>query len=484
MAAIAWLPWSADAFARARTEHKPVLLSIVATWCSHSAEMDRTSYADPDVAALVADRFIPVRVDADRRPDVGLRYGLGGWPTTAFLTPDGRVLGGGTYVGPERLPGILQRVFDAFATGRYAAPPSTIAAPEPSSPAPDVDRLVGQVVEAFDPDHGGFGGAPKFPHVAPIRLALDLYREQQEERFREIAVTSLDAMGWSALYDERDGGFFRCCQDRGWERPSAEKLLEVNAALLALYVEAFEALALARYAERAEDILRYVQTWLADPVDGGWAGSQRADSSYDEHSAHDEADRAGAPWIDRTLYVDWNAAMVSAALSAGRRMNDAALSEFAIKSLERLTLLCYRPGAGIAHYFDGLPRLRGLLDDQVATATANLDAFDATGNIVYEMMAEELALHAIRTLWDDQAGGFFDRAGDEQADVGLLRERVKPFIGNCASARMLVRLARTSHKDTYAAYAARALAAMSTRAAAEGPLAAEYLLAVRACEER
>lgn len=484
MAAIAWLPWSADAFARASTEQKPVLLSIVATWCSHSAEMDRTSYADPNVAALVADRFIPVRVDADRRPDLGLRYGLGGWPTTAFLTPDGGMLGGGTYVDPERLPGVLQRVFDAFAAGRHAASPSTSATPAPLSPPPDVDRLVEQVVEAFDPDHGGFGGAPKFPHVTPIRLALDLYREQRGERFREIAIRSLDAMGWSALYDERDGGFFRCCQDRGWEQPSVEKLLDVNAALLGLYVEAFETLELARYAERAEDVLRYLQTWLADPVDGGWAGSQRADPSYYEAPASDEADRAKAPDVDRTLYVDWNAAMVSAALSAGRRMNDAALSEFAIKSLERLTLLCYRPGAGIAHYFDGLPRLRGLLDDQVATATANLDAFDATGNIVYEMMAEELALHAIRTLWDEQAGGFFDRAGDEQSDVGLLRERVKPFTGNCAAARMLSRLARTSDKATYAPYAIRALAAVATRAAAEGPLAAEYVLAVRACEER
>jgi uncharacterized protein YyaL (SSP411 family) len=100
------------------------------------------------------------------------------------------------------------------------------------------------------------------------------------------------------------------------------------------------------------------------------------------------------------------------------------------------------------------------------------------------MMAEELALHAIRTLWDEQAGGFFDRAGDRQADVGLLRERVKPFLGNCAAARMLSRLAGTSGKDTYAAYAARTRAAMSTRAAAEGPLAAEYVLAVRACKER
>jgi uncharacterized protein YyaL (SSP411 family) len=184
------------------------------------------------------------------------------------------------------------------------------------------------------------------------------------------------------------------------------------------------------------------------------------------------------------MYVDWNAAMVSAALQAGRVLDDPALSEFAIRSLERLMLLCYRPGAGVAHYFDGLPRVRGLLDDQVAAAAANLDAFEATGNIVYRMMAEELALYAVRTLWDDSEGGFVDRARDERADVGLLREAFKPFAGNCAAAGMLFRLGRASDTHEYATYARRTLSAMAGRATQEGPIAAEYVLALRAAEER
>ena len=107
---IDWLPWGADAFARAAREGKPVLLSITAAWCRACHEMDRTTYADPAVAALVRDRFVPVRVDTDQRPDINERYNLGGWPTTAFLTADGAVLTGGTFIPVDRMAHVLERV--------------------------------------------------------------------------------------------------------------------------------------------------------------------------------------------------------------------------------------------------------------------------------------------------------------------------------------------------------------------------------------
>ena len=475
MAAIAWLAWSADAFARARAESKPVLLFLAPTWCRFSAEMERTSYADERVAALAAARFVPVRVDADRRPDLGQRYALGGWPTTAFLTPDGDLLGGGTFVEAARLADVLQRVSDAFASGRHVQGRRQPQPSVPASPA-SIDQLIAQVAASFDPVHGGFGGSPKFPHTAPVRLALELYRETGARQFHDIAVTSLDGMGWGPLYDEEHGGFFRYSHDADWGTPHREKLLDVNASLLLLYVEALETLGLARYGERAEDILRYVQTWLADQVDGGWAASQR-DAVASEPAAPGESRSDAA--VDRTLFADWNALMASAALRAGRVLDDRSLSEFAIRSLERVVLLCYKPGAGVAHYFDGVVGVRGLLDDQVAMALAHLDAFEATGNTVYEMMAEELALYATRTMWDGEGDGLLDRVADPRRDVGMLRQAVKPFAANCQAARMLQRVARTSSSDELAGYAQRTLAAMATRAAAEGPLAAEYVLAAR-----
>ena len=486
MTTIAWLPWSAAAFARARAEGKPVLLSIAPTWCRNSAEMDRSSFADAAVVARVGLRYIAIRVDADRRPDICERYSLGGWPTTAFLTPDGEVLGGGTYVERDRLAEVLERVADAFGSADSASrfpavarsPESRAAPPEPRSSA-TLASLVDQVDATFDAEQGGFGEAPKFPQVAPVHLALALFRQQGSARHRDVAIRTLDAMGWGPLHDDRDGGFFRCCRHRDWSGPEQEKLLDVNAALLALYVEAFETLQLSRYGERAEDVLRYVQTWLADPVDGGWAGSQRADPEYYAASPSvGTVATIAAPPIDRTLYTGWNAAMASAALKAGRVFDDPALSEFAIRSIERVVELCYQPGAGVAHYYDRAPGVRGLLADQVAMADAQLDVFEATGDVVYRMLAEELVLHAIRTLWDEPDGGFHDRIADPDGDVGFMQEPRKPFAANCAAARLLRRVARTCDRGPLEETADRTIAALRGLPAAAGPLAAELALAM------
>jgi len=492
-ATIAWLPWSGAAFARARTEGKPVLLSIAPTWCRNSIEMDRSSFADSGVVARVDLRYVAIRVDADRRPDICERYSLGGWPTTAFLTPDGEVLGGGTYVERDRLADVLDRVADAFLARRSAqreggspAPRAPLARRRAEREGGTIAALVDLVDASFDDEHGGFDEAPKFPHAAPVHLALALFREQGSERHRDIAIRTLDAMGWSPLHDDRDGGFFRYSRNRDWSAPEQEKLLDVNAALLGLYVDAFETLQLSRYAERAEDVLRYVQTWLADPVDGGWAGSQRADPDY----YGDRGPAAGgavatvaAPPVDRTLYTGWNAAMASAALRAGRVMTDSALSEFAIRSLERIAELCYQPGAGMAHYHDRAPRVRGLLADQIAMADAELDAFEATGDVTYRMLAEELVLHALRTLWDESGGGFFDRIADPVGDVGFMREPLKPFAANCAAARVLCRMARTCDRAPLEETASRTLASLRGRAAGAGPAAAELALAMIAAAE-
>lgn len=433
--------------------------------------MDRTSFADEAVAALVNDRYVPVRVDADRRPDLSERYGLGGWPTTAFLTPDGDMLGGGTYVDASRLEDVLQRVHAAFVSGRHVRARPRPAAHAPS-PALSPEQLVAQVMDAFDPVHGGVGDAPKFPHAAPIELALDLHRTTGQAKFRDMAAAALDAMGWGPLYDPRAGGFFRCARNADWTEPHEEKLLEVNASLLSLYLDAYEALGVDRYRERAENVLAFVGTSFADEPTGGWAASQRP----------------SPPFVDRTLFCDWNAVMASAALHAGRLLSDPDISAFAIRSLERVALLLYKPGAGVAHYADpdaldgtraaGLTDVRGLLDDQITLASAMLDAFEATGNETYEMLARELALYAIRTMWDGDQGGFFDRAEDVRRDIGLLRRRIKPFAANCRAARVLARAARTADAIELSEYAARTLAAMSARAPAEGALAAEYLLAL------
>jgi uncharacterized protein YyaL (SSP411 family) len=474
---VQWLPWSTASFARARADDKPVLLSIAAAWCESCHDMDRTTYADPHIAARINDRFVAVRVDADRRPDIAERYNLGGWPTTAFLTADGGVIGGGTYVPLDRMAGVLDRVADAFTSRRVElGAPQQLAPHGTSDVSTDLTALV---FDTFDRDNGGFGGAPKFPLTAPLELALETHRAARDPAMVHIVESTLDAMGWGGIYDEVDGGFFRYADTADWRMPHQEKLLDVNAALLRIFVEASEVLQVARYRERAADLLRYLQTWLADQSEGGWGGSQCADRAY-YACASDERRSMTAPAVDATMYTGWNAAMVSASLRAAEAFDDVALGEFALRSLERVAVGCYKPAQGVSHYLGGADVVRGLLEDQVAMAAAHLDAHVATGNIVHEMMAQELAHYAIRTMWDEAGGGFFDRTvPDEDERIGFMRDRLKPFVTNCEAARVLNRLAQSPGEHDFGDRASATLAAMAPLAAAQGALAAHYVLAAR-----
>ena len=485
---VAWQPWSSAAFARARAERKPVLLSISATWCHSCHEMDRTSYADPFIATLINERFVPIRVDADDRPDISERYNLGGWPTTAFLTPEGQILAGGTFVPVERMPGVLAQVAEAFAShiGDVESDEPD-AAVETSRDAFNEADLTARVFATFDELHGGFGVEPKFPLIAPLQLALELWTGAQDTASETILIATLDAMGWSGLYDDVDGGFFRYATTREWQLPHSEKLLDVNAALTRIYLDAGAALQIARFTERGADTLRYIQTWLADPVDGGWRGSQQADERYYAAASVEARRGVPAPAVTSSLYADSNAAMVSTALHAAQVFNDDGLREFAVKSLERMLVTCYKPGVGVAHHFDGQARVRGLLADQFAMAAACLDVFDATENVVYEMMAEELGHYAVRVMWDEDRGGFFDRAqNNAEADppIGLMSRPLKPFATNCDASRTLRRLGTASGDHEFTRIAERTMTAMAPLAADQGPLAAHYLLAMRAAAGR
>ena len=484
MTHIGWLPWTADAFARAEAEQKPVLLSIVTKWSRGCAEMDRTSFADPAVADMIAERFVAVRVDADRRPDISSRYTLGGWPTTAFLTPDGQILGGGTFVPVDRLSAALRRVIDSFGTqSKHTDDTGREARDAAPGRAIDVEDAEDLVFSTYNGESGAFGPLPRFPHTAPVHLALLHVRASDSTFHADVATTCLDSMGWSGLFDDVEGGFFRYCNSADWTHPQTEKLLDVNASMLMLYLDGFESLRLARYAERTEAVLGYVQQTLADSQDAGWAASQQEAPEY--YAIVDAAIRAARPCppVDRTLLAAPNAAMVSAALRAARVFEDDGLRDFALRSLERIVLDHYRPGAGVAHCLEKDVAVRGLLDDQVAVAIANLDAFDTTEDIVYQMMAEELARQLIVAFHDESAGGFFDRAGTE-SDVGLLKNRMKPLVGNCEAARMFRRLARGCNDTTFNELADETLRTVGAYVSDQGPLAAHYALALREASVR
>jgi uncharacterized protein YyaL (SSP411 family) len=474
---IEWLDWDPTAFARAERERKPVLLSITAAWCRACHEMDRTTYADSAVAALVRDRFVAVRVDADRRPDINERYNLGGWPTTAFLTPAGELMTGGTFVPVDRMVGVLARVADAlqqtaFQKSARSQDGRTVSGPEseasrPAEGATDgrdgggrqeattYTDLLEQTFATFDAEYGGFGTEPKFPHTAPLHLAIALFEETADERWRFIVERTLDAMADGELWDADAGGFRRYATRRDWQLPHHEKLLETNASLLRVYADAARALGRAIDRDRSAAISRFITTSLRSEK-GGYYGSD----------------------ADTIVFVDANAIAARGLLAAASVLGDNPLGQEALESLERVLLACYKPGFGVAHYFDRAACVRGLLTDQVDTIVALLDAHEITDGEPYRMLAEEIGHFVARELWDATDGGCFDRAPAD-GDIGLLRSRRKPFVGNAEAAVAFARLDRITHEFDFGPFAAGALHAAARDAGQQGPLTAHYLLAAR-----
>jgi uncharacterized protein YyaL (SSP411 family) len=484
---IPWLEWSADAFARAGAERKPVLLNIGAPWCHGCAVMARTTYADPAIVALVNERTIPVRVDADRRPDINERYNLDGWPTTSLLTPSGEMLTGSTYVTPDVMPRMIAEAADALASrfdelmarAAQAAALRRVPAPsaryEPDRAAPD--WVLARIVEEYDREHGGFGTGGKFLQPAALRFALIRYRTTGDPAMAALLSRTLDAMTTAGIFDAVDGGFYRYAAARDWSRPHTEKMLEDQAALVSLLVDAGQALERPAYVDRARDAIAYVQRTLSDRQRGGFFASQGADEDYYAVSASIR-ETLDPPVVDRTLFTDLNAQGAATWLYAGAALDDAGLGRHALASIERVLLATYRPGHGVAHFVTDAAEVRGLLTDQVHAAAALIDLDEATANDTYGMLAEELMRTALRTLWDDTRGAFRDRPLDTPDAIGLLADPVFPLALNCLAARVLVRLAARTGQADLERFARAALASQTDVYRRLGIGGAPYALAV------
>ena len=267
---IAWEDWTPGAFARAKDEGRPVLLSISANWCHGCAVMDNVAYGDSRVADLVAREFVAVRIDADRRPDINDRYNLDGWPTTALLTPSGEILTGSTYLPADALLSMLTEVAtayrtrreslderaDAHARARQQQPRARATGVEPDLAAPA--WVARQVIDQCDPDHGGFGADGKFLHVPALHVAVAEYERTQEEALARAITRTLDGMADGDVHDQVDGGFFRYAAGRDWSRPHTEKLLDDQAGIAGVYLEAARVFGHDRWRDVAIDTIRFV----------------------------------------------------------------------------------------------------------------------------------------------------------------------------------------------------------------------------------
>jgi uncharacterized protein YyaL (SSP411 family) len=580
---IDWHEWGEDAFARAKSQDKPILLDIGAVWCHWCHVIDRESYENPAIAQIINEHFVPVKVDRDERPDVDSRYqsaisaltGQGGWPLTGFLMPDGKPFFGGTYFPPEDQGGrpgfrrILLAVADAYQNKREdllktsEALSDAVAKAEAFTGARAefdlsvVDSQISSMTQLFDIRNGGFGKAPKFPHASAVDLLLERYRQTGEKHLLAMAETTLEKMAKGGVYDQLAGGFHRYSVDERWLVPHFEKMSYDNSELLKNYLHGWQASRNWLLSETAESIIAWINETLSDRQSGGFYASQDADVSLDDdgdyftwtlhevravlsqeearvvellydieshgemhhnpeknvlwvardlkeiaETLHIKREKASelalaaefkllkernkrpTPFVDKTMYVAWNAMFVSAYLEAGRIVAEAeylGCKEFALKTVDRMLREAWNEANGFAHRIGG-PGLRGSLDDQVFGVMALLDAYEATLEAKYFRAAQRTMDLTIEKYGDPQNGGFFDRASDAPA-MGGLEVRRKPFqdsptpSANSVAAMALTRMHAYTDDAKYHNWAKKTLEAFAGVAPQYGLFAATYGLA-------
>jgi uncharacterized protein len=586
---IQWHEWSEEAFAAAQRENKPILLDIGAVWCHWCHVMDRESYDSPEIAQIVNERFIPVKVDRDERPDIDSRYqvavssisGQGGWPLTAFLTPDGKPFYGGTYFPPDDHYGrpsfkrVLLAISDAYrkkhgdVTEQAKMVEGAIAHAESFADksgkfTPTVIKvIVNSALSMFDPQNGGFGSAPKFPHPSALDLLIDQYARTCDEELRKVFVGTLEKMARGGVYDQLAGGFHRYSVDEHWIVPHFEKMCYDNSELLKNYVHAYQATGSEFFASVARDIIRWMDEWLSDREHGGFYASQDADCSMDDDGDYftwtlqeaqavltaDEARVAGlhydineigemhhnsaknvlyvrasveeisrrmnlpvqqveailesakkkmyaarllrpTPYVDKTVYVGWNAMCISAYLEAAKVLDLDQARHFALRSLDRILAGGWSAAGGLVHvlaYADqqaDVRRVSGVLDDYAFATVACLDAYEATADISYFHFARKIADHMLEHFFDGVSGGFFDtETRAEEKTLGVLGTRRKPFqdsptpAGNPVAAIALFRLYAYTNEGSYREKGEQTLEVPAGVAGQYGLFVATYALA-------
>lgn len=304
-----WYPWGEEAFARAKAEDKPILLSVGYAACHWCHVMEHESFEDEETAALMNQYFINVKVDREERPDVDSIYmtavqaltGSGGWPMTVFLTPDGEPFFAGTYFPPEdrwQMPSfrrVLRSVAEAYATRRdellargrelveRMREAASMRVPGNALTPAVLDSAFVGLQQAFDPEYGGFGRAPKFPQ--PMTLEFLLRYAVRTGRGMEMLEKTLRAMAEGGIYDQLGGGFHRYSVDAQWLVPHFEKMLYDNALLARVYLETFQATGNAFYRRIAGETLEYLLREMQHP-EGGFYSTQDADSLPTPDATH------------------------------------------------------------------------------------------------------------------------------------------------------------------------------------------------------
>ena len=505
-----WYPWGREALERARAEDRPIFLSIGYAACHWCHVMERESFENPEIAALMNERFVSIKVDREERPDLDDVYmaavqamtGSGGWPMSVFLTPDLRPFYGGTYFPPDdrhgmpAFPRVLEAVSDAYRTRRdeveqQAGMLAGHLAAQLAVPAGEREPVIGQLEAAaariaptFDPEHGGFGGAPKFPAPMTIEFLLRTWRRTGDDAPLAMVTRTLDAMADGGINDQLGGGFARYSTDAHWLVPHFEKMLYDNALLAHAYLEGLRATGDDRYAAIARATLDFMLAELRTDA-GGFASALDADSEgvegrfyawpYDEFTSvlrdagFDDGERGvlaaywgiteagnwegtnvlhrpGREGVHEDLLERGRAALLTARSRRIRPARDdkqlAAWNGLALRALAHAALMLgdaryLEASRGLVAFItgslvrdgdrlwrtarEGRAHTPGFAEDYFAVADGLLVAHAALGDSEPLLLARSLVDTALREFWDPEGGTLVDTSAEHDRIVAQPR---------------------------------------------------------------
>ena len=526
-----WYPWGAEALERARAEDKPIFLSIGYSACHWCHVMAHESFEDPAIAGQLNRDFVPIKVDREERPDLDDVYmaavqtltGSGGWPMSVFLTPALEPFFGGTYFPPQDrhgmpgFPRVLSAITEAFRDRReevveqgrqlaaHLREQLEVLPGRGEVERRQLEAAAARLAESFDPVHGGFGGAPKFPAPMTLEFLLRAWRRDRNPGVLEMVTLTLDRMADGGIHDQLGGGFARYSTDAHWLVPHFEKMLYDNAQLAHAYLEAFRATATERYAAVARSTLDFLLRELATD-DGGFASALDADSEGEEGRFYTwdldgftSALRtagisepqiqslaahwgvvAGGNWEGRSILHVAGPEPASNLLKAGRAAlltvreerarpgrDDkqlAAWNGMALKALAAAALVLgderFADGARRCAQFirarllredgrlwrtarDGAAHTPAFSEDYAHVADGLLAAYAALGNPDDLELAAAIMDRAVADFWDEASGTFFDTSHEHDRIVARPRSLIDGATpsANSVAADVLLRLA-------------------------------------------
>jgi uncharacterized protein YyaL (SSP411 family) len=449
-----WYPWGDAAFEKARRENKPVFLSIGYSTCHWCRVMEEESFADAEVARLMNEAFVAVKVDREERPDLDAVYltvartltGDAGWPNNVILTPDGKPFFAAAYIPRAKFVALIPRIREMWATQRDTVVAnaemvtrSLSSTAGESAEAADADVLLRrgfeQLAARFDAEHGGFLPAPKFPAPHQLMFLMRYWERTGERRALEMAETTLLAMRRGGLWDATELGFHRYASDAQWREPHYEKMLYDQALLALAYLEAWQATRKEIYAQTAREIFTFVMRDLQAP-DGAFYAALDADERY--YTARDRKGLA-RPGRDEKVIADWNGLMI-AALSRGASVLDEPKYARAAERAATSRRIVLRP----------------YLDDHAFMVWGLLELYEATFDVAHLERAMALSDETNRRFGTAD-GRFYITPGDGPALLVRPREAADGAMpsGNSVQLMNLVRIARITGDARYEGLAAK-----------------------------